>query len=189
MTKYTTAGLHTKVENALREFFCNDDDLLCRDVNERAITHKLAEYLQRQFSDLKVDCEYNRHGDDDPKKLVVAPEHTWTDCVDAETVYPDIIVHKRGHDCSNELVIEVKKSNRGGASRDMDKLIGFTDHAPNDKYKYEYTLGMFLVFDVDKKALERVECYQGGKKTKPCCCCGGLQEKFGSSQSGQRIDR
>ena len=189
MTKYTTTRLHAKVENALRDFLCKDDDLLCRDVNERSITHKLAEHLQRQFSDLKVDCEYNRHGDDDPKKLVVAPGPTWTDCVDAETIYPDIIVHERGHDYSNELVIEVKKSNRGDASRDMDKLSGFTDHVPHDKYKYEYTLGLFLMFDVDNKVLERVECFQRGNKINPCCCCGSLLEKFGSSKSGRRINR
>ena len=182
MTKYTTSKLHTKVENALREFFCKDDDLLCRDVNERSVTHKLAEHLQRQFKGLNVDCEYNRYGDDDPKRLVVAPGSTQTDCVEAKTVYPDIIVHKRGHDCSNELVIEVKKSNGRDASCDMDKLSGFTDHEPRGKYKYDYTLGLFLVFDVDNKVLESVECFQCGKKIKPCCCCGSLVEKFGSSR-------
>ena len=181
MTEYTTAELHTKVGNALREFFREDRKLLCIDANERSITHKFAEHLQHQFADLKVDCEYNRHGDDDPKKLVVTPGPTFTDCVDAETVYPDIIVHKRGHDCSNELVIEVKKSNRRGANRDMDKLIGFTDHTPDDKYKYEYTLGLFLEFDVDNKVLKRAECFQRGKKIEPCRCCGSLVEKFGRS--------
>ena len=182
MTKYTTAGLHAKVGNALREFFCKDDDLLCRDVNERSVTHKLAEHLQRQFKGLKVDCEYNRYGDDDPKKLVVEPGSTQTDCVDAKTVYPDIIVHERGSNCNNLLVIEVKKTSGRDASYDKRKLRKFTDQVPHGKYKYDYTLGLFLVFDVDNKVLESVECFQCGKKIKPCCCCGSLVEKFGSSR-------
>ncbi len=76
-----TPELHIKVETALREFFRNDIDLLCRDVNERSITHELAEHLQRQFEDLKVDGEYNRHGGRTKKD----------DC--NRSVIPDIVVH------------------------------------------------------------------------------------------------
>ena len=100
MTKYTTPGMHTKVGNALRGFFCEDIDLLCLDAHEISITHKLAEHLQRQFEGLKVDCEYNRLGDD-LKKLS-----------DNQNVRPDIVVHKRGCKGSNELVVEVKNRTR-----------------------------------------------------------------------------
>ena len=38
-----------------------DKDLLDINVNERTITHKLAEYLQKHFPEFNVDCEYNRY--------------------------------------------------------------------------------------------------------------------------------
>ena len=173
MTKYTTAGLHTRVGNALRGFFCEDKDLLFRDVNERSITHKLAEHLKRRFPDLNVDCEYNRRGNNrDPKKLVVTPGPTQTDGLDAKTVYPDIIVHKRGCDVSNLLVIEVKKSNGRDVRYDKDKLRGFT----GSQGKFRYGLGLFLVFDVDHGKMGHAECFKKGNNIDGCRDCDRLSE-------------
>ena len=193
MTKYTTAGLHTKVGNALREFFREDKELLRIDANERSITHKLAEHLQRQFCDLKVDCEYNRHCDDpkklycncDPKTSRCHPNTTETDSLHATTIYPDIVVHERGFDDSNALVIEVKKSNRDDADHDKYKLSKLTvprnKNEPEDKLKYGYNLGLFLEFCVGKqKGLNRAECFENGTKTPNCCCCDRLLEICGS---------
>ena len=178
MTKYTTAGLHTKAGNALREFFRKDKNLLCLKANERSITHKLAEHLQRQFKYLEVDCEYNRRRNR-TKKLPDAPETTQTIRPKQKPVYPDIVVHQRGFDDNNQLVIEVKKSNRGNASRDKDKLREFTK--PGGDYKYR--LGLFLKFGVgDQSGLKHAECYKDGEKKESCCCCGSLVEKFGSSR-------
>ena len=171
MTKYTTAELNTKIENALRGFFCEDIDLLCHDAHEISITHKLAEHLQHQFGDLKVDCEYNRLGDD-PKELP-----------DNSNRRPDIVVHKRGCKGSNTLVVEVKKSNSDDRSDDDYKLREFT----RESGCYEYELGLFLVFDVENKVLECAEFYQDGEKIEPCYC-GSLLKKFGSTTSGQQID-
>ena len=175
--EYTISGLHAMVENALREFFRHDKQLLHIDANERSITHKLAEHLQRQFVNLNVDCEYNRRGGD-PKKLVVDRETNCTDDLDAKTVYPDIIIHKRGHDCSNELVIEVKKTNGRGSTHDERKLRAFTKSGGD----YGYRMGLLLVFDVDNQALKRVECFHRDEWINPCCCCGSLVEKFASAE-------
>ena len=179
MTKYTTAGLHAKLGNALREFLREDRKLLRIDANERSITHKLAEHLQGQFKNLKVDCEYNRHGID-KKELSFALGITSTDSEHAKTVYPDIIVHKRGRDSSNKLVIEVKKSNGGKATHDKKKLLVFT----RSRGGYEYQWGLFLEFDVgEDNGLKHAECYQGGEKINSCRCCGSLVEKFRFLQS------
>ena len=166
-----------------------------RNANERSITHKLAEHLQRQFNDLKVDCEYNRHGDDkdavkrlycdcDPRTSRCHPNMTATECLHATTIYPDIVVHERGIDDSNALVIEVKKSNRDDADHDKYKLCKLTvprnQNEPEDKFKYGYKLGLFLVFDVDNQVLERIECFQCGKEINPCCCCERLSDIFRS---------
>ena len=178
--RYSTEALHIKAGNALRAFFCKDNDLLCRDANERSITHKFAEHLQSQFEHLKVDCEYNRHGDD-AKRLasILRPEDIGTDCTDAKTVYPDIIVHKRGCDCSNALVIEVKKSNGRDTNLDKRKLRMFTSPFNPEEFHYGYSLGMLLVFDVGQQRLEHAECYQDGKnQRKQCTCCEILTAEF-----------
>ena len=52
--------IYEKVVKALQTFFIKDRYLLDNDVHEVTISHKLAEYLQYQFPDMNVDCEYNR---------------------------------------------------------------------------------------------------------------------------------
>jgi len=114
-----------KVEFCLRQLFKNDYHLLEIKAHERSIAHKLAEYLQQQFPDWHVDCEYNRHYIE-IKKL------------DEGKVYPDIIVHLR-NTSFNLLVIEIKCSDEN-YEEDIEKLKKFTEH--NGKFNYQ--LGLFL---------------------------------------------
>lgn len=190
MTKHTTAELLAKVDDALRDFFRDDEKLLCIDANERSITHKLAEHLQRQFADLDVDCEYNRHGDDedDIKRLRCdcLPSHAPIDSPHARTIYPDVVVHERGCDDKNELVVEVKKSNGSKICHDRCKLRKLTmsrdENEPDDEFQYGYKLGLLLEFKVgNRSGLKHSECYQGGKRINPRRCCGSLVEQFGAS--------
>lgn len=163
--------LHEKVKVALHEFFRNDCDLLERNVNERSITHKLAEHLQHQFKSLKVDCEYNRHEED--IKALPIEGYTQTNCLDARTVFPDIIVHRRGDDSCNRLVIEVKKYRRN-VETDKKKLCAFTNPT-NPKHKYNYALGLLLVFDVDNRKIRYAKCFWRGKMVQQCALCKDLQ--------------
>ena len=155
------SALHSKVKAALSDFFRKDRDLLERNVNERSISHKFAEYLQHQFEGLQVDCEYNRH-QVEGKTLNLEPERTSSDSLDAKTVYPDIIVHQRGDNSCNLLVIEVKKQGAGSVSKDKKKLSAFTGHGQ----EYNYRLGLLLVFDVSKRRLSSVACFRNGEKWK-----------------------
>lgn len=176
MTEYAPAELHAKVEKALHEFFSKDKELLCIDANERSITHKLAEHLQRQFADLDVDCEYNRY-DYKVKRPPNEEGIETTYSSKRDTVYPDIVVHKRASQLDNKIVIEVKKSNnKRNVSSDKARLRKFT----NAGYRYEYNLGLFLEFGVRKQSgLKRSECYQSGKKTpSPCPPCKKLLNSF-----------
>src|SRR4030042_3754738 len=61
---YEKEEIEYKIKIALGILFKNDSFLLEKDVNERSISHKLAEYLQEQFPDYDVDCEYNWQTDD-----------------------------------------------------------------------------------------------------------------------------
>ena len=131
------------LDRAIQRLLKRDRELLTRDVNERSITHRLAVYLQDEFPDMDVDCEYNRR-DFDVKRLDFYPRDTTTDDTDARTVFPDIIVHKRGPDGPNLLVIEAKKSGnqrRNNQNTDRQKLEAFK-RDPGLRYEH----AVFLEF-------------------------------------------
>lgn len=102
---------------AIDKFKENESFLLENNINERAITHTLAEYIKELFPDMDVDCEYNRMLDSRDemkfikKQLDLSSEEVCSDSNNAVTVYPDIVVHKRWNNESNILIVEVKKKN------------------------------------------------------------------------------
>ena len=106
-----------KIERALEVLQERDFFLLKNDVNERSITHKLAIYLENEFPDWDIDCEYNRNHED-IKRLNIKRKNVMTDDTKGKTVLPDIIIHKRNTD-KNFIAIEVKKSS-SSESRDLD---------------------------------------------------------------------
>ena len=123
------------IKVSVEKLLSKDSFLLKSDVNERTITHRLAIYLEECFSDWNVDCEYNRDRFD-TKKLDLFKVRLNSDILKLVTVYPDIIVHKRGTK-DNLLVIEVKKS-----SNKNEDTIKF-DNLKLKEYKrqlgYQYT--------------------------------------------------
>lgn len=121
---------------AYEELIERDSFLLVKDANERSITHKLAEYLQQGFPGWHVDCEYNRwasNPNNGPRKFLVdLEEQVSSGDTNGTTVFPDIIVHRRGT-TENLLVIEAKKVG-GRLERDRKKLQLF-----RSQLDYEYT--------------------------------------------------
>ena len=105
-----------------------DNHLLMVDVSERCIAARLAMYLREYFTDYDVDAEYNRHGEDKKKLYDLVDKR---DCSrdrddEGQTVLPDVIVHRRGDDDSNLLIIEMKKSaNKDGMARDRRRIQAF----------------------------------------------------------------
>jgi hypothetical protein len=99
--------------------------------------------LQAEFPKLRVDCEYNRHGNEIKRLRVPRDDIDWDD-TEAKTVFPDIVVHERGNDENNLLVIEVKKSsNNQNVQFDKNKLEAFTIEP------YRYHFGLFLEISVN----------------------------------------
>ncbi len=145
---------------ALSNFITNEKFLLQNNLNERTLTAKLSCYIQNSFPDFDVDCEYNRMTDGkkyDTKKLDYNPSKLRTRNNDPNPVLPDIIIHKRGDNSQNFVVIEAKKySNTDNNSRktDFDKLKAFTD-----KDKLNYQFGFFIEFDE-----ESISCFKIYKK-------------------------
>lgn len=138
--RITVARLQSLVARAMEQFIERDKYLLEFDVNERTVSHRLAIYVEAGSPDgWNVDCEYNRNLSK-VKGLHPPPDPiAWGD-TKAKTVYPDIIVHKRGKP-DNLLVIEMKKFSSGEAADfDRDKLRAYTNLG------YNYTLGAFIPF-------------------------------------------
>ena len=133
-----------------------DRHLLMVDVSERCIAARLAMYLREYFDDYDVDVEYNRHGEDKKKLYHLVDKH---DCLrdrgdEGQTVLPDVIVHQRGCDHSNRLIIEMKKSpNQGGMERDRRRIQAF-----QAELGYEY--GALVVCETKSHSKISVEWYE-----------------------------
>lgn len=98
-------GIKRSVEDAVARLVREQPELLDLDVNELTISQQLARVLEPIVTEgLAVDVEYNRHGRD--KKIVRLRDGTQTN---SRVVRPDIVIHRRGTDAHNLLVLEVKK--------------------------------------------------------------------------------
>lgn len=119
-----------------------DRSLLTRDVHEQSVGARLAYHLQALFPDHDVDVEYNRH-EADPKRLEIDPKCANKTNDEGETlVRPDVIVHQRGHDFSNLLVLEIKKEgNDEGTDCDVQRIMAFVQDET-----FDYTCGAVVQY-------------------------------------------
>jgi hypothetical protein len=143
----------------------DDSFLFDAAVNERSITHCLAIYLADQFPEYDIDCEYNRMLKDGQqvRKSAVRIKEVLTDDLDAQTVYPDIIVHWREDDTHNLLVIEAKKLGpQFNPYEDFEKLNGFMELKANKGLGYQFSA--FVIFDIKNPTASQVEVKQAGEK-------------------------
>jgi hypothetical protein len=155
MKQYEQRDVEEKVNAALEALLKNDIFLLQNDVNERSVSHKLAEYLQVGFPEWHVDCEYNRDHERTKQLEYTLPSEP-IDSLKARTVYPDIIIHRRSTN-HNLLVIEMKKeANIEGddEEKDKNKLRAFLERP----YSYQY--GLFIAFVSD--GTPRLDWFQSG---------------------------
>ena len=126
--------IRRRLDSALGALIDKDAYLFENNLSERCIAVRLAMYLQGLFPDWSVDAEYNRHGGE-AKKLGLPPEcANKRDEHDKACVIPDIIVHTRGRDGPNLLVIEMKKS----TNPDQGKCDRMRLHAFREELKYSF---------------------------------------------------
>ena len=55
----TFQEIEQKIKNALLRFYKEDSYLIDNNVHERSLTFRCGMYLQNEFPNWKVDCEYN----------------------------------------------------------------------------------------------------------------------------------
>ena len=184
------ATLINSLKNAIEQLYKNDSYLLQSDheLHEQTVSHRLAVYLEKNLrksptfrkNDFSIDCEYNKNGQE-PKMIYSCCYNCDVKCFikslrksafevmfDIErSVRPDIIVHKRGTNYPNNLlIIELKKkSNSQNAEKEKDKMkiSAFTcpEHK-GEKDHYHYQLGFFIEFSDEEVILHE---FKAGKET------------------------
>lgn len=148
---------------ANRAFIEKDLDLLYEDISERclcgALMHELNKQLEKHdCNNYYADVEFNRN-----KKRI---KQLHNDDGFVSNILPDIIVHSRGKEIpDNLLVLEMKKScsNQQDKENDMNRLRMMTKQNYNgNRYSYEYRLGIYYEINFEKKQI-LVEFYQDGE--------------------------
>ena len=92
------------LDSALDELYKKDQYLLEHDVHEWTIVFRFGHYLQNlmdatgEFQDFNLDFEYNRNG----RQLKRIPSNP------RNSVFPDLIIHRRGSNQYNPLIMEFK---------------------------------------------------------------------------------
>ena len=130
------------LETAVDKCYADDKTLIDRSM-ERASVSRIYYYMQEmiknedKFTSLRehnLDSEYNKNGQE------IKGSSRFL-----KGMIPDIILHKRGHNCDNLLVVEFKSHNGKnekypptGQLKDIVKLEDFTNE------KYSYFLGVFV---------------------------------------------
>ncbi|PWT87226.1 MAG: hypothetical protein C5B56_10935 [Proteobacteria bacterium] len=148
-----------KVVTALREFYAHEGFLFEKDVGERAVTHRFAVHLEKQFPGWAVDCNYDRLGE----RTLHLPHGTIISTDDhlGKSIYPDVVVHQREIP-NNLLAIEIRSaSNHTSLEHDQQKLKALTD----PHVWFAYWIGVLLV--LAKHDAMVVEVYVGGVLDRP----------------------
>ena len=151
-----------KCEN--NNFSCcnNDAYLLTNDVHEQSLSGALYYYLNKSLSNKKIisrtnkrslDMEYNKtfiieNDKINPKRISCNSNCFLKNkiCDGKKYFRPDIILHQRGNNNENILIIECKKANDiedNDVQYDFEKLKAFTCENGNFKYK----IGVSIVFN------------------------------------------
>lgn len=147
--------LKKKVNLALDLFYENDSQLIEDKVQERAITHRFALYLEQLFKGYDIDCEYDKHG-----KLTKELEGISECSLERMTdrILPDILIHKRGNDSDNLVVFEIK-SKTDANDCDIRKLELMT----KKNGQFNYSFGVFIKFTENRKDC-KIEWYINAQK-------------------------
>lgn len=143
-----------EILRAYRKVLAREAHLLTVDANERSLTHRFALYIEQEFPEFNVDCEYNRKGVD-VKRLPsfgIDPRVAGS----GVSVYPDIIVHHRGTQ-NNFIAIEVKPSSKNAPCKKQQNVECDCDRCKLRAYKADlgYVHVFYVVFPVGA-ALESI---------------------------------
>mgnify|MGYP000959728905 FL=1 len=139
-----------RVQDAMNLLIKRDRFLLQQKASEWAIAHRLAVYMEMQFPEWNIDCEYNRVG------WGISPKY-----LNDSRVRPDIVVHHRGYvsRVHNLLIIELKKSPK---KLDVLKARAYTEQPTSSRqFQYQYGLALAVLGE------SRPRWFSNGKEMEP----------------------
>ena len=132
------------IKSSLEKLYEKDQYLIYHGDNnhnsERAIVFRFGIYFNQEVEDslrYNVDAEYNRNIDDN-KKMRKGNKRG----KEIVNVIPDLILHQRGNNKNNMLIIEFKTWWNNGQDEDIEKIKKFCD--PSGEYKYKYGTTILL---------------------------------------------
>ena len=148
--------IETLINSALDQLYMNDNYLVNNKpfgkkkngnhhVGERSIVFRLAHYMQNimdktsAFENYMLDCEYNRNGVY-AKALPSFPRG----------VYPDVIIHTRGNNDNNLLIMEVKSYWNTDNTQDVKKIREFLD----SNGEYHFSFGVSLIIEKHREDVQ-----------------------------------
>lgn len=126
---------------AVHDLF-GDAGLARIDPGERHVVSELHALLRPRFPKHWVSNEFDRR-ENEIKKL------------GRSKIVPDLIVHRRGDQTDNLLVVEVKLAGNYNFESDVRKLKGMTQA----NGEYGYAAGLHLVLDVPRQRIRRGDVY------------------------------
>jgi len=134
------------IEKALEKVYSNQIYLINNNVHERSIVFWFGLYFHKLLQNTKyaahnLDFDYNRNFSG-PKRTEKFTKGT----------YPDIILHERGSNDHNLLIIEFKTHWNSDNSEDLKKLKDFT--SPDCEYKYKY--GLSIIWGEEKPIITQL---------------------------------
>jgi hypothetical protein len=125
-----------RLDVALQRVNNEDQYLLENDLYECCIGGRLAMYLQAMFPQHSVDVEYSRHGILDKTLKNLENCANKKDEEGNSVVRPDIVIHCRGNDTHNLLVLELKKRYDSDCNR--ERIRAFRE-------QFGYTFGATII--------------------------------------------
>jgi len=144
---YNFQFIRNKINLILNKFIRNDLTLLSNDLHEVTVSHKIGEYIQMEFPEWHVDCEYNRN--------LSHIKELWE-----SNFRPDIVVHIR-NTRKNLLVVEVKKATSKPEEIDADRK-RVQELTIAESFLYQF--GLVIILPDNKETKELIsEWYSAGK--------------------------
>lgn len=161
------------IDYSLSEFYKNDSALLdyksIKDtVAENCMVFRIGWYMLSKINDdqfyydVSLDCQYNRNFEH-PKGLFKQTEEGIR--VKTKNAIPDLLLHKRGSNSDNLMVLEFKKGKPSKDQMDIDaeKLCYYT----SSENEYKYLLGFAIWLYKKNKAAVKV--FENGKEMGSLC--------------------
>jgi len=147
--------LESKVRKCIDRLIKDDSHLLRESVYERTISGRLGHYMINEFPNYDVDCEYDKNIESlEDKKIIYEIEYrVGVKIKNPKKIVPDIIIHKRGLNSENLLVVEMKKntSKNNAINYDDIKLKAATTEVLSN---INYAFGALVIMNVGDLAGE-----------------------------------